>query len=170
MRRGEVLALRWKDIDFEDREYHVRRAWTDDTTLGPPKWGKIREHLALPEETVRKLKVLRSESLHILPDALVFHSDDGSRLTFRWWQNQFRAAMKKAKIKAKERHLTAHSFRHSLNTYLRAQGVHDEKIRAAMGWTQEKTQAGYTHWTAEHLRDQAITIDQLFQAGDNKKE
>lgn len=71
--------------------------------------------------------------------------------------------MVKAKINAKVRRLTPHSFRHSLNTLLRDQGVPDEKIRAALGWTNEKTQDGYTHFSAEHLQDQVEIIDGIFR-------
>ena len=164
MRRGEILAIQWKDIDFDNNLYHVRRAWKNDHEIGLPKWERVRENLPLPEITAKKLKELRSQSLHILPDAFVFHKKDGARLSTLWWQNTFTQAMVKAKIKAKERNITPHSFRHSLNTYLRDQGVADEKIRAALGWSSAKIQADYTHWKAEHLREQATVIDNLFNA------
>jgi len=163
MRRGEILALRWGDVGLKEKVYHVRQAWIDDTHIGLPKWRKVRENLPLPDVVVKKLKELRTERLHVLPDALVLHKDDGSRLSLRWWQDKFRAAMVKAKIKAKERTLTAHSFRHSLNTLLRAQGIPDEQIRAAMGWTTAKVQDIYTHLSAEHLRSQASAVDRIFK-------
>ena len=112
MRRGEILALRWKDIDFDNKVYHVRRAWKNDHEIGLPKWERVRENLPLPEVTAVKLKELRSQSLHILPDAFVFHKKEGARRSTLWWQTTFTEAMVKAKIKAKERYLTPHSFRH----------------------------------------------------------
>jgi integrase len=69
--------------------------------------------------------------------------------------------MKQAKINTKERNLTGHSFRHSLNTILRAKGYSDEKIRAALGWTNPKTQEDYTHWNTDHLRGQADIVEML---------
>ncbi len=164
LRRGEVLALRWRDLDFEKRLLHVRQAWKDDTTLGPPKWGKVREEVPLPELTARRLKQLRAKSMHVLPDALVFHNKDGARKSTLWWGEQFKAAMVKAKIPSSARRLTAHSFRHSLNTLLRSAGIPDEKIRAAMGWSSEKVQAGYTHFGGEDLRGQADLVDQVLGA------
>lgn len=162
LRRGEILALCWKDIDFDNRVVNVRQAWINDTTLGLPKWGKVREGIPIPEVTVKRLRELRAESLHVLPDALVFHNTDGSRLSFRWWQNQFREAMKKAKIDTRSRRLTAHSLRHSLATLYADSGISAEKIRAALGWSDDKVRAGYTHLGAEHLRSQADLIDGLF--------
>jgi integrase len=161
LRRGEVLALRWRDLDFDKLQLHVRQAWKSDTVLGPPKWGKVREELPLPELTARRLRELRGGSLHVLPDALVFHEADGSRKPALWWREAFTAAMVQAKIPAGARRLTAHSFRHSLNTLLRDGGVPAEKIRAVMGWTNEKTQDGYTHFHGEHLRGQADLIDKI---------
>jgi integrase len=69
--------------------------------------------------------------------------------------------MQKAKVNAKDRNLTGHSFRHSLNTLLRAKVYSDEKIRAALGWTNPKTQADYTHFNTDHLREQANIVDGL---------
>lgn len=160
-RRGEILALRWRDVDLTEATLNIEKAWKDDTTLGDPKWGKIRKGIPIPATTVARLRELHRTSLHVLPDALVFHNGDGSRLSTRWWQTEFRAAIKKANINTEARRLTAHSFRHSLNTILRDQGVPAEKIRATMGWTNEKTQDGYTHFGTEHLRAQADLVDGL---------
>jgi len=173
LRRGELLALRWKDIDFEKAEMHVERAWKDDTEIGEPKWGQER-YVPLPVYTIQKLKEHRAASLHVLPDGLIFCYPDGSRLGTTWFGHRFNAAMDRYfQKKAEELHAPAladwrkralkpHSFRHSLNTLLRDQGVPDEKIRAALGWTNEATQRGYTHFGVEHLRGQAKIIDGIF--------
>jgi integrase len=111
MRRGEILALCWKDIDFEKMEIHVRQAWKSDTELGEPKWGQKRS-IPLPHKVSDKLRLLRRKSEHVLPDSLVFHNPDGSRKGSTWWNSRFSKAMKNAKINAKDRYLTGHSFRH----------------------------------------------------------
>jgi integrase len=46
LRRGELLGLKWEDVDFESRRLHVRRAVVRGQ-LTTPKSGKGR-HLALP--------------------------------------------------------------------------------------------------------------------------
>lgn len=160
-RRGEILALRWRDVDLDKREISIRRAWKSETELGPPKWGNVREGLPLPEVTVSRLRALRASSMFVLPDALVFHNQNGYRFSSKWYSLAFVGAMARAGIDAPGRRLTAHSFRHSLNTLLRDQGVPAEKIRAAMGWSSEKVQDGYTHFGTEHLRDQAEMVDRL---------
>jgi integrase len=116
----------------------------------------------LPARTAAKLKELRAESIHVLPANLVFCYEDGSRLGATWFTKRFAGAMGLEGIDTKGRCLRPHSFRHSLNTLLRDAGYSDEKIRAAMGWTNARTQAGYTHWKVEHLRDQAKIIDGIW--------
>ena len=106
--------------------------------------------------------MLRRESEHVLPDALIFSNPDSSRKGTTWWNTRFRKAMKQAKINTKEQNLTGHSFRHSLNSILRAKGYSDEKIRAALGWTNPKTQAGYTHANGETLQRMADSLDDIF--------
>ena len=42
LRRGEVLALRWKHINFEQQVLTVSEAWKGGQEIGPPKWEHIR--------------------------------------------------------------------------------------------------------------------------------
>lgn len=168
MRRGEVLALRWKHVDLDNKVLHVKEAWKDRETVGEPKWGQKRS-IPLPDNTIQALKKLRRSSVHVLPDALVF-TYDGDRLGATWWQGRFVKAMKAAGIDAKKRRLTAHSFRHTLATLLRAEGISDVHIQAALGWTNVTTQEIYTHFTAEHLKNQATVTDRLFgKVANNRK-
>lgn len=64
--------------------------------------------------------------------------------------------MEKAGIDRVSRNLKPHSFRHSLNTILRDAGKDPAKIRAALGWEQERTQDGYTHFDEAHFKDLII--------------
>jgi integrase len=160
LRRGELLALRWKDIDFEEKTLRVERAWRSATELGDPKWGQIRD-VPLPVRTLEKLKELRASSLHVLPEGFVLHDVDGSPRRETWFTQRLHAAMFKAKIKRISRGLKPRSFRHSLNTLLLQWGVDPEKVRAAVGWSNSGTQRGYTHHGLEHLRGQAELIDRI---------
>jgi hypothetical protein len=40
-----------------------------------------------------------------------------------------------------------------LNTLLRSAGKDSAKIRQVLGWRQEQTQEGYTHFQIEHFQD-----------------
>ncbi len=162
MRRGEILALRWKDINFEESYLTVNQAWKDKDELGKPKWDKIRS-VPLPEIIIEKLRELQDISLQCLPDNFVFCYSDGSRLGGTWWSKRFNRAMKIAKINKEERNLRPHSFRHTLNTILKSKGYSSEMIRASLGWSSEKVQDGYTHFQAKHLNGQAEIINNIWK-------
>ena len=124
MRRGEILALKWENIDLEKGIVKVYDAWKDIDESGLPKWNntRITPVLIFRERTLSRLKELKLESNKSGPKDLVFCYADGTRLGNTWWQSRFNNAMEKANIDRVSRNLKPHSFRHSLNTILRDAG------------------------------------------------
>ncbi len=155
MRKGEVLAVRWMDVDFERDLVHVRKAWKDTDQLGPPKGGYLRDSpiLFCRERMVRVLQALYASRKVVDPTGLVLCYADGSRLGDTWWAKRWAGALVAAKIERAGRRLTPHGLRRTLNSMLRAAGKDAAKIRAALGWRQEATQDGYTEFRAEDLED-----------------
>jgi integrase len=141
IRRGEILALRWQDIDFEQAFIKVEQALKERTEIGLPKWNKKRI-VPIPHSTIEALWRLHEESIRTAPDDLILCYDDGTRLGGTWWKKRFTPAREKAGIDYQGRNLSPHSFRHTLNTLLRNQGVSDINLRAVFGWTSEKIQDG----------------------------
>lgn len=145
LRRGEVLAIRWRHLDLDKAVLHVKEAWKDTTTTGEPKWGQVRS-VRLTTGAVAALRRLRRASEHVLPDGLVLCDSEGGRRGEQWWQGRFAAAMKVAKIDAVARRLSPHSFRHTLATLWREKGVADPLIKAALGWSEgSATIEDYSH-------------------------
>ncbi len=73
MRRGEVLGLRWEDVDFDAGVLRISRTLiTTDVqrkgmpgmAWGTPKTGKGRRQVALDAPTVAALRLHRSRQLH----------------------------------------------------------------------------------------------------------
>ncbi len=155
------MALRWRHIDFDKLNVEIKEAFKSDLEIGKPKWEKIR-NVPLPARTAIELKKLRAESLHVLPDSFVFSREDGSSMLRHWFSYHFTKAMKRSGIDWKTRQLRPHSFRHSLNMFLRDAGYDSEKIRAALGWSSEQVQKNYDHWKPEHLKGQADIVDGIF--------
>jgi integrase len=160
MRRGEVLALRWCDVDFDAAIVHVRRALKGVREFGPPKWGKERSFpMALPlMERLRWWSTVTEQSAE---EDLVFCYPDGTPLGGTWWRQRFQRAIEAAAIEPGARQLTPHCLRHSVATHLRASGVDPAKIRAMLGWSDEATQETYTHWEPRHLQDVADAAAEL---------
>ena len=142
MRRGEILALTWGQIDLDNKVIDVNRAWTDNML---PKYNKLRG-TPITSKCVAALKEVRSKSLWVLPDQLVLCYPDGKRYGDTWWKKRFAKAMEQAGIDQAGRSLTPHSLRHTLNSRAREMGVDPAGLRATMGWSDAKVQDGYTHW------------------------
>jgi integrase len=109
--------------------------------------------LLMKDRVVEALQWLQERSIRTAPNDLVFCYDTGERMGDTWWKKRFTAALKIQKIDRIGRRLSPHSFRHTLNTLLRAANKDSAKIRAALGWKQESTQDGYTEFKVEDLED-----------------
>lgn len=161
MRRGEILALTWECVDFKEQAIEIRQAWKDRHEMGPPKWGKTRV-TPMPEQLSVTLKKVQRKSANTKPGDLVFCYDNGARFGGTWWAKHFTSAMEKAKIDREARNLRPHSFRHTLNSILREKGYDAAKIRAALGWSSEDVQDGYTHWNGAALNGQRSIVNEVF--------
>jgi integrase len=161
-RRGELLVLRWKHINFENRYILITDAWKGRDVIGDTKSGNDRI-VPLSKRMIEKLENLKLFSTHINPDDFLFCYDDGKRVGETWWRGRFMAALERADIEKGERWLTPHSFRHTINTIVRNSGHDPAKIRAVLGWMDEEIQDNYTHWEADHLRKFAEIIDEIWE-------
>jgi integrase len=67
MRQGELLGLKWKDVDLETGTVQVRRTLSTRTgkgvTFSPPKTAKGRRSIKLPEVAKRSLSKHRNIQL-----------------------------------------------------------------------------------------------------------
>jgi integrase len=162
LRRGEILALRWRHIDFDQLVLTVREAWKGGQEIGPPKWEHNRL-VPLSSRTIDRLVRLQGASIRLGPDDFVFCYDNGPRFGETWWRKRFCAAMEQAGIDWRSRRLTPHSFRHTINTIVRDSGHDPAKIRAVLGWMDEAIQDNYTHWDLDHLKTWADIVDEIWQ-------
>src|SRR5262245_21156608 len=93
MRRGELLALRWGDVDFDGATVRVERSLEKTVKLGyrfkAPKTKHGRRTISLPPSSIAVLREHRKQQLELRmqlgmgkldSDALVFCRHDGSNL------------------------------------------------------------------------------------------
>ncbi|OHD23524.1 MAG: hypothetical protein A2064_03690 [Spirochaetes bacterium GWB1_66_5] len=162
LRRGEILALRWQHIDFDRQCVAVCEAWKGGKEMGPPKWDHLRV-VPISSRTIDRLYRLRAGSVRTALEDYVFGYDDGSHIGETWWRKRFCAAMERAGIDWRARHLSPHSFRHTINTIVRNSGQDPAKIRAILGWMDEAVQENYTHWDLDHLKAWADIVDSIWE-------
>jgi integrase len=156
MRRGELLALRWQDIDFEGQSLQVRR--TVDFFAGyggyvetEPKTAKGRRMIALPPFVIDVLRLHRVAQLELRLKAgtaweehdLVFTGLHGNYLNPRYILKMFAQVLQQAGL----RHLRFHDLRHSAATLLLGMGVHPKVVQEILG----HSQIGMTMDTYSHV-------------------
>lgn len=168
LRKGEVLGLRWKNVDLDKEIIFIEEALVDiEHRLGDPKKGKKR-WCPLPGRTVLLLKNWKSKTKFRDNDSYVFcfqrrYRDclAGTHFSGSWWRTRFSSAMKKANIDCKSRNIVPHSLRHSVNTHLQDKGYSKEKIRETLGWSSISVQSIYTHGDMMDHSEQAILLDSI---------
>jgi integrase len=144
MRRGELLALQWGDIDLDGGTLRVERS-VEETKAGlrvkPPKTKRGRRNITLPSETIAILRAHKVRQLelrlalsmgNITPSTLVFSTIDGElmrprNLSKAWWRA--RAAMTLPAV-------SFHAFRHSHASMLIRAGVDVLTISRRLGHAQ----------------------------------
>jgi integrase len=158
LRRGEVFALRWADIDFEERLIRVR-ASNHDGVISPPKTA-AGERLVPMFGSLRKLLLEeRAASRYKAADDFVFPSEFGrARSPNGWLKQEFYPALKRAGVKR----FRFHDLRHFAVSQLIAQGANILQIARVAGHSDPSiTLRVYSHLMADGLAEAAERYDPL---------
>ncbi len=163
MRLGELLALRWEDVDLEQGRIFVRRAahytGKEGLDIGIPKTEKSRRQIILPPTAVKALKqqkeaVERAKKLQpelYEDNDLVFPTIDGKMQNPKNVSHRFSALAKKTGFPG----LTFHGLRHTHASLLLAEGVHPKVVQERLGHsTISITLDTYSH-TVPTLQEEA---------------
>jgi integrase len=94
LRLGELLALRWRDIDWGLQRIQVRRNYTDGREKAP-KSGRVRS-APMVDEVVTALDGLSRREHFTKADDLVFCSVTGGHLEAWGMRRRFYAALERA--------------------------------------------------------------------------
>jgi integrase len=153
MRCGEVLALRWEDIDLEARRVAVRRALVEvdgyELHFSEPKSARSRRSVKLDSDTGRLLASHRIRQLEERlvngiggkPD-LVFTRPDGSPLQPQHVSQAFEDRSRRAGL----RRIRLHDLRHTAATLALEAGIHPKIVSERLGHsTVQLTLDRYSH-------------------------
>jgi integrase len=123
LRRGELVALRWRDVDFVGRKLVVRRAVSGDVEVSSTKSRRARE-VPLPDQAAGALDRLSQRGEFTSADDYVFANRFGRRLD----GSALRRRVERARDAAGLRPLRFHDLRHTYGSQL---ADHDNRALSA---------------------------------------
>lgn len=148
MRRGELVALRWQDVDLEAGKVIVRQSiWRG--IIGVPKSHKPRE-IPLSASVVAILKAHRH-----LRGPLVFCDLDGNYLRVNKLNQVIAAVCKRAGL----RHIGWHVLRHTFASHLAMRGVAVKAIQELLGHASIQMTMRYAHLSPSVKKDAVDLLD-----------
>ncbi len=140
MRRGEILALRWQDIDLEAgmaTVIHSLEQTRGQLGFKSPKTGKGRRTVALPAIAVELLREHKTSQLYqrlALGPAYQDHDLVCPRPDGRPWPpDTFSTAFAALVRRSKFKHVRFHDLRHTHATQMLRQGVHPKVVSERLG-------------------------------------
>jgi len=172
MRRSELLALRWADIDLLTGQVHVSRGLQRlrDSSLvfTQPKSEKSRRTIALPPSATLILKDYRDRialdramSGKTLSDSdLVFYRGNGKpirpdTITYAWTNLVKRSGLKPIRL---------HDARHTHASLMLAKGIHPKIVQERLGHSSiSMTLDTYSHIIPGLQEAAAKSFDSIFQ-------
>jgi integrase len=130
VRRGELLALRWKDVDYTNGRLWVRGSVGLGGKITKPKTKRSVRAIALPKTLADELEQHWKESAFRADSDFVFASEHGTPLDGR---NVIRTVFEPARKRAGLVGLRFHDLRQSYTSVLVAQGVPPKVISEQLG-------------------------------------
>lgn len=167
MRQGELLGLKWADVNLGRHTLHVQRQWQRDGSYAEPKTAKGRRTIDLPASCVAVLKEHKraqaEERLLVGPEwqanDLLFCTHQGRPLSHRNVLRAFKLLMERAGLPD----IPFHALRHTAATLLLLQGVHPKIVQERLGHaTISMTLDTYSHLIPSMGRSAAEQLDALF--------
>jgi integrase len=165
LRRGELLGLRWCDIDEAAGELHVVQAVVEvdhQAQISPPKTERSRRLVALDSKTcellARHRAAVAARLTNLDDHSLVFSSNRGDPIHPALFSYYFQRRVKLAGV----RRIRLHDLRHTHATHALQAGIHPKVVSERLGHsTITITLDTYSHVLPSMQRDAAEAVAAL---------
>jgi len=165
LRQGELLALKWEDLDLTRGSLCVRSTLTRNAQgaleATPPKTESSVRKVLLLKNTIEMLKEYRKQRMDpkVVQSVWVFPNWDGGPMRKDGYiRRELRCLLKEAKLPP----ITFHSLRHTHATMLAVLGVPIKATQERLGHsTSRMTMEVYSHATAA-MQDHAVAALDAF--------
>ena len=152
LRRGELLGLKWEDVDTDNNVVRVMRAVEPDTK-GEPKDGEVKSKSSLRtipyDNDLQLVDYLNSHK----SQGYVMSGQNGSFTAIKSFDCGYKEFMKKATKELDIPYMTPHELRHTYGSVLREKGLDLYSIARLMGHSDSKvTEKSYVGNDIDVLR------------------
>jgi integrase len=159
LRQGELLGLRWRDVDWSAARIRVRQSYVRGE-FGTPKSRRSSRSVPLADRVAGELERHFKRSPFQADEDLVFcHPGTGTPLDRSRLLKRFKAAAKRASI----REVRFHDLRHTFGTRMAAAGVALRTLQEWMGHRDFKTTLIYADY--QPSAGEAELIERAFGQG-----
>jgi integrase len=173
LRQGELLGLKWEDVDLEGGKLYVRRSLKvadQGLVFGPTKNKASRRSVPLNKSAVAALKAHRlrqnEERLRLgelwEDHGLVFPNRVGKPINHsNLYNREFKTLLKRAGLQ--DQGFTFHSLRHTFATELFRRGKHPKIVQSLLGHSSiTQTMDRYSHLLEGIGGDAVEGLDEAF--------
>lgn len=170
LRRGEILGLKWSDIDFKTGTLSIRKAVQrikgEGIKVGPTKSLTSERDVVIGPKLIEILKQHRKEQLktkmlmaRVYQDEnWVFCRPDGRLWDPKTFYEHFKKLVEKAGLPATT---TLHHLRHNYTTYCIDAGHQRKEVSENLGHADEEITKRYDHETYERKKKAALEMESL---------
>jgi integrase len=157
LRQGELVALRWRDVDFPSMRVRVRQNFVLGE-FGTPKSKRSTRSVPLADAVAGELDRLFTASRRQGDDDLVFADPStGEPLNKAAILRRYRKALKAAKLDVSHRF---HDLRHTFGTQMAAKGMPMRTLQELMGHRDIETTQRYADYAPNS--QEADLVNQAF--------
>jgi integrase len=145
LRQGELVALRWRDVDWTARVIRVRRSYSRGHWTTPKSRRSIRA-VPMADRVARALEHHSGRSAYTDDDDLVFcHPHTGTPYDASKSRARFKDALRRAEL----REIRFHDLRHTYGTLMAAAGTPLRTLQGWMGHRDYKTTEIYADFASD---------------------
>jgi integrase len=159
MRQGELLGLRWEDVNFENKTISVCQTVQSihgRVRIGQPKTASSRRTIALSSFGLSVLKDYKRETNR---EGLIFTTSKGTPISPRNLLRHFYKVREKAQLPD----IRFHDLRHTAATFLLKENVHPKIVQEMLGHSSIiLTLDTYSHIIPDIQKEAANKMDSIF--------